>query len=480
MLEPGQVCRRPRPDRPTAQPAAARSRIASRGPDRPPIGSVVPATVSSPRSPDLLVHTLPNGVRAVAIPLAQRATAAVSVFLRSGSQHEPKLLNGIGHVVEHMVFKGTRTRDAARINLDAERLGAEVNAHTDKDHSGFHLHGLTADAGTFVHLLADLLLAPTFPADELERERQVLLQEFAEDEDDPMATAYRLFDRAGWGAHPVAQPAIGVRANVERFTREELAAWVARQVSGCNLVVAAAGAVDPERWLREVEQAFGGLPQGSPNTVETPAWAGGVRTRVLAGSSQAHLVLGWPVPPLAADDPLPELAAVLFGEGMSAPLMAELRERRGLVYYAACAADVLDGSGSWVVEASCAPGRLEELLAALPPLLMAQAERVDPAQLDRARRQLIVRWLREHDQPARRLEAAALDLFALGRVRSAVERRERVEAVGAAELSGSVARLLDAGAAAGLAGQLGRQATARVQAGLAPLLHQVPSAINPR
>ncbi|MCB1982509.1 MAG: insulinase family protein, partial [Rhodoferax sp.] len=226
--------------------------------------------------------TLPNGVRALVLPMPERQTAAVSVFVRCGSQHEPRVLNGIGHVVEHMVFKGTRTRDAARINLDAESLGAEVNAHTDKDHSAFHLHGLAADATRFVQLLADLLLAPTFPADELERERQVLLQEFAEDEDDPMATAYRLFDHAAWGSHPVAQPAIGRRGNVERLAREDLQRWVGAHFNGANLIVAAAGPMNPDAWLREAERAFGAAPAGTPAQLAAPVWGGGVRTRQLA------------------------------------------------------------------------------------------------------------------------------------------------------------------------------------------------------
>src|SRR3954453_1049580 len=118
------------------------------------------------------VATLANGVRVLTIRLPQLETACASVFIRSGSAHEAKALNGISHVVEHMVFKGTRTRDARRINLDAERLGAEVNAHTDKDHTAFHMRGLAADADVFVRMLGDIVLDPLFPAEELERERQ--------------------------------------------------------------------------------------------------------------------------------------------------------------------------------------------------------------------------------------------------------------------------------------------------------------------
>ncbi|MGA8032256.1 MAG: pitrilysin family protein, partial [Casimicrobiaceae bacterium] len=178
---------------------------------------------------DTLTATLSNGARVVVIRLPHLATAAVSVFVRSGSQHESARLNGIGHVIEHMAFKGTRSRDCQQINLDAERLGAEVNAHTDKDHTAFHMRGLARDAAAFVRMLGDIVRESTFPKAELERERNVILHEYADDEDDAMATAFKLFDRACFGAHPAARPVIGTRANIRRFTRSELVAWVRQQ-----------------------------------------------------------------------------------------------------------------------------------------------------------------------------------------------------------------------------------------------------------
>ncbi|MCB1995307.1 MAG: insulinase family protein, partial [Rhodoferax sp.] len=279
--------------------------------------------------PAPLIHRFPSGLQALLLPLPHAVTASVSVFVRSGSVHEPRALNGIGHVVEHMVFKGTQARTAHQINLDAERRGAEVNAHTDKDHSAFHMRGLPPHALEFLPMLADLLLAPTFPADELERERQVLLQEFAEDEDDPMATAYRLFDTACYGLHPLAQPAIGRRANIERFTRDDLVAWTTRQFTAANTVVAAAGPLDADAFLAAVGAAFGGMTPGAPHqAAEPPPWRGGLKTRHMDAGQQAHLLLGFPLPPLAADDPTGELLALALGEGMSSPLMHELREQR--------------------------------------------------------------------------------------------------------------------------------------------------------
>jgi predicted Zn-dependent peptidase len=416
------------------------------------------------------VHTFPNGLRALALPLPHAVTASVSVFIASGSQHESRALSGIGHVVEHMVFKGTASRDAQRINLDAERRGAEVNAHTDKDHSAFHMRGLPPHAGEFVPMLAELVLAPTFPADELARERQVLLQEFSEDEDDPMASAYRLFDHACYGLHPLAQPAIGRRANIERFTREDLARWAARQFTAANTVVAVAGPIAPAVFFSQVEAAFGAMPAGTPHAVAPPAWHGGLRARRIDAGSQTHLVMGFPLPPLAADDPVGELAALAFGEGMSAPLMADLRERRGLVYYAACAADLTQTAGEFVVEASFGSAQQAEVLAAVSALLMRQAQGVAAIDLERAQHQFALRLARAQERPGRLLEAAVLDLLALGRVRVPAERLARVMALSADDLRGGFENMLQAGAAAALAGSLGRGAAERGREQLAPLL----------
>ena len=121
------------------------------------------------------LHTLPNGVRLLLVGGPWR-TACFSVFVQSGSAHERTVENGISHVVEHMAFKGTSTRNAQRINRDAEMLGAEVNAHTDKDHTAFQMRGRVEHAQAMLAMLAEIVCDAQFPADELERERGVLLQ----------------------------------------------------------------------------------------------------------------------------------------------------------------------------------------------------------------------------------------------------------------------------------------------------------------
>jgi len=414
--------------------------------------------------PDTRGVVLANGVRVVVMRLPHLATAAVSVFVKSGSEHESARENGISHFIEHMAFKGTRTRDCQRINLDAERLGAEVNAHTDRDHTAFHMRGHARDAAAFVRMLGDIVRESTFPRGELERERSVILHEFAEDDDDAMAAAFKLFDAACYGTHPAARPVIGSRANLRRFTRAELVRWVERQYTGVNTVVGIAGNVDFGDAIAAAEAAFGSMPRGTANRVAPPAFVGGVRARRLAGSSQAHLVIGFPIPALTEDHAAFVVAAALLGEGMSSPLLDRLRERRGLVYHADCWTDVRDGYGQFVIEASTAPRHLREAADEIAGLLAEHLGTTPRIGLERARNQAVVRSLLAQEAPEKRLEAAALDLFALGRVRSRAAVDERIGAVRPAQVRAAFARMLDAGAAVGLAGSFAKAAADDVDA----------------
>ena len=411
---------------------------------------------------EAVVATLGNGVRVVVFRLPQLATVAVSVFVRSGSQHESARQNGISHFIEHMAFKGTRTRDCQQVNLDAERLGAEVNAHTDKDHTAFHVRGLARDALAFLRMLGDVVRHGTFPEAELERERQVILNEFAEDEDDAMATAFKLFDRACYGEHPVARPVIGSRANLRRFTRLELVDWVQRQYTGANTVVGVAGDVDPGQVAAAAQEVFGDMLRGADNVIAAPDYVGGIRSRRLPGCSQVHAVLGFPIPALPDEHHAFVVAAALFGEGMSSPLLDRLRERRGLVYHADCSADVRDRYGQFVIEASTLPGHLDEYFEEVTRLLREHVDGTDPVGLERARNQIAVRSLCAREDPGQRLELAALDLFAMGRVRSRDELLASIWDVGPDRVREAFARMLGAGAAVALAGRIAKGDEERV------------------
>ena len=354
-----------------------------------------------------------------------------------------------------MAFKGTATRSCQQINLDAEQLGADVNAHTDKDHTAFHMRGMARDASAFVRMLGDIVQNGTFPAAELERERQVLAQEYAEDEEDPLSTAFKLFDKLCFGNHPLALPVIGLRGNIGRIARDDLLAWIESRYVGANIVVGAAGRIDADAVIAAVQDAFGALRAGVAAVVPVPAHIGGTGSRAVAGLGQTHLVYGLPIPALADESHHAyAVAAALFGEGMSSPLLDEIRERRGLAYHVSCSADVTELAGQFVIEASTAPEHAEEFLVEMKRLLEAQAGHVDAIALERARNLIAVRRLRAWENASRRIEDAALDLLALGRVRSRAEIAARIESVSAAEVSQAFARMLAARPAVAIAGRL--------------------------
>jgi predicted Zn-dependent peptidase len=423
----------------------------------------MPATALPPP----LIETLPNGVRVAALPMPHLHTASVSVFVRVGSAHESRALNGIAHVLEHMAFKGTRQRDAHRVNLDAERLGAEVNAHTDKDHTAYHMRGLGVHAPQFVAMLGDIVRHATFPDDELAREREVLLQEVAEVEDDPMTVAYQQFDQACWGLHPAAQPVIGQRRVIERCTRAQLIEHVQQHYTGANVVVAAAGAVDAAALLLATEAAFGDMPRGAVQPLPAAVYAGGTRVKRMDVGRQTHLVMGYPIPGRADDDAAAELAAAVLGDGMSSPLLAELREKRGLVYHAACNADRFEFGGQLAIEASFAPEHLGTVLEEVLRLVQRHAEEVPVVDLERARNQAIVRVLRDDERPTQRIEDAALDLFALRRMRTTAERLARLRATTAADVRAAFRLMWRAGASVAVTGSVARGTTQRIEAALA-------------
>src|SRR4030095_6139377 len=192
-----------------------------------------------------------------------------------------------------------------------------VNAYTDKDHTALQMRGLARDAVAFVGMLGDIVRESTFPEAELERERNVLLHEYAEEEDDAMATAFKLFDEACYGAHPVARPVIGGRPNIRRFTRDELIAWVQQQYTGANTILGVAGDGDPDEILAASQATFGDMLRGSANVIAPPDYVGNIRSCRLPRSSQVHVVVGFPPPPLAGDADAYVVAGEPFGEGRS-------------------------------------------------------------------------------------------------------------------------------------------------------------------
>ncbi len=400
-----------------------------------------------------ILRTLPNGVRLMALPMPHVQSASVGVFLRVGSRDETPATNGISHVLEHMAFKGTATRSVQAINLDAERLGADVNAYTGKDSTGYFMTGLGQHAPQLLRMTADIVLHSIFPEAELQRELEVIRQEAIEYDEDPEDSSSDLLDRALWGDAPMGMPVIGTVENIEAFTRDDLVRHVQQHYVAGKTVVAAAGHFDVEAWMRLAEELFAAMPASPGGAVSHPPepapHAGQAVARRFTQVSQVFLHLAYPLAPTGPEGNAPQrwrlaaaLAANLFGGGMSSPWVDAVRERLGLAYTADATLDSGDAWLNFVVHAVTTPDKIEALVQATGELLQAQATAIDPVHLERAKNQLTVSRVRAAERPFATMERAVEELFAHGTVTPLAETIALIGDIRSEEVREVFARML--------------------------------------
>jgi predicted Zn-dependent peptidase len=400
-----------------------------------------------------VLQTLANGVRLLAIPVPHVQSASVGVFLRVGSRDETPASNGISHVLEHMAFKGTATRSVQEINLDAERLGADVNAFTSKDTTGYFMSGLGRHVPQFLDMTADIVLNSTFPEIELKRELEVIRQEAIEYAEDPQESSSELLDRAIWGRHPMGMPVIGTVENIERFTREDVVRHVGAHYHAENTVVAAAGQFDIDAFFAQAARLFDGMPRSGaaapPEPVLTPDYVGSAVGQRFSRVSQVFLNLAYPVAP-PGDEEMTQmrwrlagsLATILFGGGMSSPLTDTVRERMGLAYTAHSTSESGDAWFNFIVHAITTPDKLQQLMTATGALLRAHAGEIDLVHLERAKNQLSVSRVRSSERTYAAMERAVEDLFVRGAVSTPAETIALIEDITADEVRAVFERML--------------------------------------
>jgi predicted Zn-dependent peptidase len=278
------------------------------------------------------LSTLGNGLRVASRAMPGLETAAVGLFAQAGSRHEPAELNGIAHLFEHMVFKGAGGRSAREISETIEDVGGDLNACTERDGTSFTASIMAEHLPLAVELLADLVQRPHLAAAELEREKEVVLQELGEARDTPGDIIFDNLWSAAFSDQPIGRSILGDENSVRRVTVDDLQAWRSEQYRAGSLILAAAGKVDHDQLVAIAEQSFAGLPEGSLADPAPAQFTGGVST-TRQSSEQAHLTLAFPAP--AIRDPeyhAARLFADIVGGGASSRLFQQVREDRGLAY----------------------------------------------------------------------------------------------------------------------------------------------------
>jgi predicted Zn-dependent peptidase len=277
---------------------------------------------------------LPGGLVVVTERMPGVRSASIGVWVRAGSVHETPADMGVSHMLEHMVFKGTARRGPRELALVLERLGGSLDAYTTREHTSFQARVLDADIGTALDVLADLVLHPRLRPEDLETEREVVLEEIATVEDTPDDLIFDLHASLMWGEHPYGYSILGTRATVGSLTADDLRRVHSERYRRGNLVIAAAGNVEHDEFVERVEAQFAGAAGGAPDrNGRRPPQPEPAREHVGRMSSQTHLV--WGRATFGHGDPHRYAMVLLsnaFGGGMSSRLFQRVREELGLAY----------------------------------------------------------------------------------------------------------------------------------------------------
>jgi len=388
-------------------------------------------------------HVLANGLQIAADPIAGAESVALGLYAAVGSRSEPERLGGLAHLVEHMVFKGAGGRDTRALAEVIEDVGGSLNAWTARDQTVFHGRSLARDMPLVAELIADLIRAPHFAEDHLEREKQVILSELGESIDAPDDLVHDHLFEAAFDRQALGRPVLGTEASVRAVARQDCFDWLSNEFAPSRLVLAASGRVDPDALLGLAERLFGEMPARAQPAIQPARFTGGIRND-RRSFEQAHWCLAYEGVP-AGDSRVPALALFVqaLGGGTSSRLFQELREEQGVAYSIYAWNQGFADTG--VVGIGCAADRARapESVGLARDLVAATAADLSEAELNRARAQAEAGLLMTLETPQGRADAMARSIELFGRILSADELLGELRAVTVADSRAAGQALLE-------------------------------------
>jgi predicted Zn-dependent peptidase len=393
------------------------------------------------------MHVLPNGLTVAVDPLPGAESVAIGLYASVGSRSEPAALSGLAHLVEHMVFKGAGGRDTRALAEVIEDVGGSLNAWTARDQTVFHGRALARDLPLVAELIADLVRAPHFDEDHLQREKQVILSELGEVVDSPDDLVHDHLFEAAFDGQALGRPVLGSEQTVRAASRQDCLDWLQQQFVPSRLVLAASGKVTADEVRAAAERLFGDMDERLAPHVEQAHFTSGLRND-RRSFEQAHWCLAFEG--LRAGDPAnPALALFIqaLGGGTSSRLFQELREERGLAYSIYAWNQAFADTG--LVGIGCAAERRQaaESVQLARDVLAATADGLSGAELNRARAQIEAGLLMGLETVQGRADQMARSIEVFGRILSLDELLGQIRSVGLADARAAGRRLLDGPAA---------------------------------
>ena len=375
------------------------------------------------------ISTLSNGVTVATETLPSVRTASVGIWVAAGSRHERDDEHGLSHLLEHMAFKGTTRRSARKIAEDIENVGGEINAATSTEFTNYSARVLAEDTGLAIDVLGDILTESVFDPKELRREINVVLQEYASIEDSPDDVVNDAFMERAFAGQAIGRPILGRPETIRRFDPEGIRAFIAREYTPGRMVLAAAGAVEHERVVEAAEAALGALPAREAPGCPTATYTGG-EERLKRRLEQANVVLGLPGVSFRDPEYFPmHIFAHALGGGLTSRLWQEVRETRGLAYAIDAFHWPFNDCGLFGIGVGTADRDLAEVIEVSTATAREAARGLEADELARAKAALKVSLLAALETPGGRIERAARQLLAWGRIIPPEETVGHVDAV---------------------------------------------------
>ncbi len=376
-------------------------------------------------------HRLPNGLQIVTQPMRGVESVSLGYLIAAGGRDESPSEAGISHFVESLGYQGTTRRNVAELTEAFEEIGAHPDSGVETEFTSYSVSALGRNLAPALELLTDVVLHPGFVPDEVPKARDRILQEIAQLEDEPMRKVLDLLRRSYYRGHPLGNDVLGTVETVSALTRDDLAAYWSRRYTAGNVVLAAAGKLDFDSFVRQVEDLCGEWPAGQSTPPPAPPPPQRTVTVVAKESAQQHIGIGVPAVPIGHDDYYAmALAVATLGGSMNSRLFLEVREKRSLAYGIGAAFAPSKDSGYVRVYAGTVPEKADQTVAViLEELGKLERDGVTEDELRRAKTLLKSNVIMRSESTGVRRRAIATAWWYEGRIRTLEEIKNLIDAV---------------------------------------------------
>jgi len=383
-------------------------------------------------SSSIKIHTLPSGLRVVMEAIPHVRSVSFGIWVRNGSRNESARQGGMSHFLEHMLFKGTEKRTAFDIADTMDAIGGHFNAFTSQENTCYSTRTLDTHFETALDVLTDMFFNSKFDGADIDKERNVILEEINMMEDSPDSLAVQLLQEQVFQKKPLGLSILGKPETIKKFQREDFISFMEKKYRPDNTVVAVAGNIDEKAVLEKIGTAFAGFgkrrkPKIEAPTLYTPGFS--LRDKDI---EQVHVAMGFPGLPMGQDETWYAISAVntIFGGGMSSRLFQKLREERGLVYSVYSYNIAFSDTGIFVIYAALNPAQLQDALSLITEETRRLfTERITQEQLSKTKEQLKSSVLLSLESSMSRMGSIGVTQLMLDRIVSTDEVVKKIDAI---------------------------------------------------